>query len=540
VTSETLASALHRVVAHHGDRVALVDAGRAGAPRVTFAELAAEADATTSVLAAQGLAPGDVLLSWLPNVREWLTTHLAAARLGVLVVPLNTRFRAAELASAMRTTGAVAIAVPTGFLSIDYVGILDEVLADGDAPAMRAILAVDCSERGDAPAPAVDGAIDLRAALAAVEDRAAVPEVGRAEDATIAFTTSGTTGSPKLALHTQAAVTAHAANVARALELEPGATLFAALPLYGVFGYSGAMAALMAGATVVLQPVFDGAAAARLFADTGVTHCYGPDPLLRAIVDGAQDDAQLATWRAGAFADFSGEGPEVAAMVEERLGVPMRGVYGSSECFALMSVWPPDAPPEVRLQGGGRPVGADIEVRAVDPESGRVLPAGEPGELQVRGYCVTVGYLGNPESTASSRSDDGWFRTGDLGHVGDDGDFVYLARIGDSLRLAGYLVDPQEIEEHVAGHPAVRRAAVVGVRQPGAGDAAVAFVQLHDGHAAAPDELRAFCRERIAAFKVPREIVVLPDLPTIEGPNGPKVQRARLREQARELLDDAR
>jgi acyl-CoA synthetase (AMP-forming)/AMP-acid ligase II/uncharacterized OB-fold protein len=536
---DTFAGALERLAEAMGDRIAIVDAGREGHPATSFATLHAEVRAAAVVLAEAGLGRGDVLLNWLPNVKEWVVVTFAAASLGVLTIPINTRFRERELASTLQATGAAAIVAPTGFLSIPFTEIIASVLGSGarGSAASNAtrptVFTVDCSPGTDAPPPSLADAVPLTEAIRRVADRPAATG-GRVDDPVVAFSTSGTTGRPKLAVHSQGAVTTHARHVARAFVLRPGARLLGALPLHGVFGFSGAIAALLAGATTVLQPVFDGGHAASLIEETGVTHCYGPDTMLRAILDGASRPGQLESWRAGAFADFSGDGPTVARQVQDSLGIPLRGVYGSSECLALMSLWPEDAPEELRSMGGGRPVSPDIEVRAVDPETGEPLGIGTHGELQVRGYNVTTGYHRDPEVTAASRTQDGWFRTGDLGYVRDDGSFVYLSRLGDTLRLGGYLVDPREIEEHLVSHPAVRRAAVVGVHRAGVGDVAVGFVETASPVEA--EQVREFCRSRIAAFKVPQTIVVLDTLPTIEGPNGTKIQRRQLRELADGLV----
>lgn len=540
---ETFTASLERLAASHGDRIALVDGGRRGVPTTTFSELRAEVQATAAVLADAGLERGDVLLNWLPNIREWVVLTFAAASLGVLVVPLNTRFRRRELAAALSSTEPAAVAVPTGFLGIPFMETLRSVLGADTVeharerwPSLCAVFSVDCSDDDDADLPAMTDAIDLQEAVRTVSGTAS--RWGRSEDPAVSFSTSGTTGKPKLAVHSQGAITTHSQNVAEAFDLSPGACLLGALPLYGVFGFSGAMAALLSGATTVLQPVFSGQEAARLIQAHGVTHCYGPDTMLGAIIEDASTAQQLATWRTGGFADFSGEGAAVARRAQEVLGVPLRGVYGSSECLALMSLWPADAPEELRLQGGGRPVSDAIEVRATDVDSGEVLAPGTEGELQVRGYNVAVGYHQDPSSTAASRTPDGWFRTGDLGFVREDGSFVYLSRLGDALRLGGYLVDPAEIEHHLTNHPMVRRAAVVGVRQQGLGDVAVAFVELEPRGDVEPETLRAHCRSHIAGFKVPARIVVLDSLPTIEGPNGVKVQRTPLRETAERIVRD--
>ena len=179
------------------------------------------------------------------------------------------------------------------------------------------------------------------------------------------------------------------------------------------------------------------------------------------------------------------------------------------------------------------PVDPEIEVRVTDPGTGLRLPDGEPGEIQIRGPNVLAGYLNNPEATAKAMTDDGWFRSGDLGYS-EGTSFVYLARMGDSLRLRGYLVNPAEIEACLMAHASVQGAQVVGVNRPGEGDIAVAFI-IATGTA---DEaaLAAHCRAQMAAYKVPRRIVVVEEFPSINGPNGVKIQKKQLRDMAQSLI----
>ncbi len=195
-----------------------------------------------------------------------------------------------------------------------------------------------------------------------------------------------------------------------------------------------------------------------------------------------------------------------------------------------MASWSPDDPIDRRSPAGGMPISPDIQIRVVEPVTGADLVDEQPGELQVRGPNVLRGYLNNPEATAGAFTDDGWFRTGDLA-MARAGGFVFLARLKDTLRLRGYLVDPAEIEEYLASNPAVAGAQVVGV--PGAaGEQAVAFVRPTPGAAPAEAELIDYCRGHIADYKVPARIVVLDEFPTVQSPNGTKIQKARLREMA--------
>ncbi len=499
----------------HGDRCAIVEGGT----RLTFVDLARESRRVAAGLRTLGLRRGDALAVWLPNFHEWLVLECACGRLGLVMVALNTRHRTAELAPLLSVSGAKALALTPSFRGISFLAMARDV-----APGLSLIAVHEAAE----------GAVPY----AQLREHGEAAAEGTACDLLNVFPTSGTTASPKLAAHDQAGVVEHAKNVARAIHLGRGDVMLMALPLCGVFGFNGAMAALGAGATLVLQVVFDADEAARLVADQEVTHFYGPDGMLQAVIASPAFDRRAArAWRWGGFANFTtGRPAELIEHAEATAGVRLVGLYGSSECFALMSSWRQDDEIETRAQGGGFPVSPEIQVRAGDPDTGAPLMPGERGELQVRGYNVAREYLGNPQATRAAFTADGWFRTGDLGYVNPDGSFVFLTRLTDSLRVRGYLLDPAEVEEYLLRHPSVAVAQVVGVRSPVEGDVPVAFVKLKPGATAGEEDLLAYCRQAIAEYKVPRRICLLDEFPVIMGPNGVKIQRHRLRETAAGLL----
>jgi fatty-acyl-CoA synthase len=501
--------ALHALLAEHGDRIAII----AGERRLTFHELDAEAARVAAGLQRLGLQRGDALAIWLPNVPEWLALFFAAARLGALAVPVNTRARAFELAHVLRTTRARGVVYLSDFLDIDFPHMLQQAARDQ---------------------PELEHVVDVAAGGTYGGLRAAAPlrtPPGQPTDLVCAFSTSGTTGNPKLAAHDQASVAEHSHRVRLAFDLRPGDVLLCALPFSGVFGFNAALGALAAGATCVLEPVFHGADAAALMTRHHVTHLFGSDGMVQAVLDAADVSAGWA-WRRGGIANFAGLARQVIERADAMLGARVTGLYGSSECFALMASWSPDDPIERRALAGGVPVSPEIQIRVVDTLNGAVLPDDQPGELQVRGSNVLAGYLNNPQATASARTADGWFRTGDLA-MARAGGFVFTARLKDALRLHGYLVDPVEIEEYLTGHPAVAAAQVVGVPGPsGTGELAIAFVRLAPGAALSETDLIAYCRGRIADYKVPARIIAVEEFPTIQSSNGTKVQKARLREMA--------
>jgi acyl-CoA synthetase (AMP-forming)/AMP-acid ligase II len=511
---------LDDLLAGDDDRPAVLFKGQT----LTRSQLRLQGAQAAAVLNALGLRRGDALALWIPNGPAWLQLLLAAARLGLLVVPISTRYRAPEVLHLLKVSRARAIVTPAVFLDQDYAAVAAS-LRD-EAPDLQHHLVLE----------QVEGFLAHPLARSAVVP----PQWGQAQDLLVCFSTSGTTGAPKLAAHDHRSTPRHAAQVARALELHANDVLLCTLPLFGVFGFMAALAPLSVGAPVVLHQVFEARSAAEAIQTHRVTHFIGSDGMLDDLL--RQEGLDLTSLRRGALADFSGL---IAPVIEraDALGARFSGTYGMSEVFSLLALAEWEAPVSIRAQAGGRVIDPVIEVRVADPETHQPLAAGQTGEIQMRGPNVLATYLNNPEATARAFTPDGWFRSGDLGLCQPWG-FTYLARMGDSLRLRGYLVNPSEIESVLMRDPGVGGAQVVGVQRPGQGDVAIGFVIPAPG--ADPDRkpteaaLLALCRERMASYKVPSRILTLEHFPVINGPNGVKIQKRILRDWAAHLLDTGR
>jgi fatty-acyl-CoA synthase len=354
------------------------------------------------------------------------------------------------------------------------------------------------------------------------------------------FTTSGTTKAPKFVLHRQYSIARHAELVAPAMGYDrPETVMLQALPLCGVFGYAQAMASVAARAPMVLQPAFDAAEAIDLIKRYRVTDFNGTDDMidrLLAATDPA-DDKPFPSLRAVGYAAFNQALDDIVDRADAK-GLTLFGLYGMSEVQALFTRQPADAPPDIRRRAGGRFTAPDAEARVRDPETGRILPRGETGELELKGPSLMVGYFRNAEATAEALHSDGFLRTGDLGYLlpKEEGDgFVFLSRMGDVLRLGGFLVAPAEIETYLQDHPTVAGAQVVAVATD-KGARPVAFVVPADGAAIDEAALIAHCKAGLASFKVPVRIQALDAFPATESANGVKIQRNKLREMATQLM----
>ena len=490
----------------------------AGAHSATRAELLEQSRHAAAHLSALGFRRGDVLAVWLPDGAAWLQLLFAAAQLGVMMVPISTRYKYEEALHVIQTSRARGMAVATDFLGVDFVGIARRIRSE--VPALLHLFEIDTARGFFAPSGAAPTA------------PAATATSGVPADSLCIFSTSGTTGKPKLAVHDQHGIALHARNVAARADIRPGDVMLCTLSLYGVLGFVQAISALAGGAACVFLPVFDAAATAAAIERHRVTHFFGSDGIFAPVLE--VPGHSFETWRFGGLAEFAGIGAAVIERAERAHGVRLIALYGSSECFAVAALRSPDDDVATRSVAGGTPITPEVEFRVIDPGNGQVLGDGQHGELQMRGYNVMSGYLNNPVATAAVLSPDGWFSTGDLAYA-DGAGFVYLSRLKDSLRLRGYLVDPTEIEAFLCRHPAVAAAQVVGVNRVGEGDIAVAFVR-RCADAADEATLTAYCKAGMANYKVPRRIVFVDAFPQTQGPNGAKIQKNKLRELAEALL----
>ncbi len=536
----------------------------------TFAALDDAARRAARGLSELGVRRGDRVALWLPNCPAYLVLWLGAARLGAITVAVNTRFRAVEVADVVRRSGARALALWPGFRGIPFLDVLGEI--DRSALERLETLVVYGEEDGEegeeaagaGPVGAAGAAAVARAAGAAGTARAlpalpaslagcrrvAFPDLlerppldeDRAApgDGANMFTTSGTTRAPKFVLHSHASVTAHALTMARALGYagRPESGALGMLPLCGVFGFCQATAALAAGSALALASAFDAAEAVRLVDEHRVRCLNVTDDMLMAMFDATPREIALPTVGSCGFAAFAAKPDELRARAEAR-GLRLVGLYGMSEVQAFFSRQPLDAAPERRLLGGGVPLDPAAAVRVRDPGSGRLLAAGgaadEAGEIELAGPSLMRGYFENPDATRETITGDGFVRSGDLGYLTDGGGFVYLGRMGDAMRLGGFLVSPAEIEGHLNEHPAVRGAQVVGVDTEG-GPRPVAFVVPDRGAGFDEEALRDHCGRSLARFKTPARIFAVDEFPTTKSANGTKIRRAELRRMAEERL----
>jgi fatty-acyl-CoA synthase len=510
---------------------------------VSYEQFDHQVHQTAAWLLQHGIQPGDHVAVWLVNRTEWLVLLFAIAKIGATLVAVNTKYRALELQYILTNSQATTLILQLSFKKIDFASVVKDVDAQALSHLQRVIM-LDADD--STPTHLLDRPVITFNPNSLVDDCFAKDAVDPSllADQNIAFfTTSGTTKGPKLVMHTQRTLSEHAQHVASGYHLgEPGDKLLAALPLCGVFGLNSALGAIAAGMPVVLMDFFDGNTAASLIKAEQITHVFGSDEMLRRLVEDAES-MPFPSLKTFGFASFSPRFIDLAKALIPR-GIPMRGLYGSSEVMALFSLQNPAMPIEERALGGGYPAANSLaRVRARDPDSGALCAPSVSGELEIHSPTLFKGYFNNPLATKEAFTEDGFFKTGDLGYVRTDGSFVYQSRMGDTMRLGGFLVDPTEIEQILAEQPEIKSAQVVGIEIKGQ-LRPVAFAITSDSYSdqrqnESIDTHAILTRlsKQLAAFKVPTHLWFIDAFPATASANGDKFQRVKLRELAQQRLD---
>jgi fatty-acyl-CoA synthase len=350
------------------------------------------------------------------------------------------------------------------------------------------------------------------------------------------FTTSGTTSLPKFVLHNQEQVVRHAGDVVNTLDLEAANTMvIQSLPFCGVFGYVYLLATIRAGAPAVMPLIFEATECAELMLRHGATHVAGGDDMFARLIDEGDrltNGAKIPfpTLRNCPYASFNSALADLPKTAYRR-GFPFVGPFGMSEVFSFFSLRRLDDPEEIRTVGGGVPVSDEAHVRVRDPDTGTLLGDGAQGELEIWTPNMFVGYHGNEEATRKAFTEDGYFKTGDLGTSELDGTFTYLGRMGDVLRLGGFLVNPLEIETHLCAHASVADAQTIALATE-RGNRPVAFVIPEQGSEIDETALIGHCKAQLASFKVPIRVIAINEFPSTPSPNGTKIQKGELRRMA--------
>jgi len=519
---------LTALVAEHLEQAPESCALVVGQRQISYRELDQMGLVAAAWLREQGVLPGDRVAVWLVNRPEWLALMLGLSRIGAVLVAVNTRYRAAELQHILSMSGARILIMQPSFRKIDFQSLLQD-LQPHALPDLETIAVID----PETQLPNLNWCSGMAFPDLASTDATELEDKSGDNDLAILFATSGTTKMPKLVMHTQCSLTRHAQCVAAAFLFDqPGAGLLAPLPFCGTFGLVPVIAALAAGARITVMEAFDAKPAVELIRTHQLTHLFGSDEMYWRLLDAVPESVRLDSLRVCGFAAFQTGAAELVQQASAR-GIPLAGVYGSSEVQALFSIQPMQNDTQERCKGGGFPADPEARVRVRDAESGELIDPEQSGILEIAAKGNFSGYYNNPCATSEVIDQEGYFSTGDMGYMRKDGSFVYQTRQGDAIRLGGFLVNPSEIEDVLRECPGVVEAQVIGADVDGV-QSCVAFVIAEPDSDIDADSIRAWLRNIIAPFKVPARVWFLDAFPVTESANGIKIQRAKLREMAAE------
>jgi fatty-acyl-CoA synthase len=457
--------------------------------RLTYGELFERAKRAAGGLQALGIGKGDHVAVLMPNGEDWLTLFYGAALIGAVTVPVNTRFKAAEIDFCLKQSGAKALFHVDRFLNNDYGSMVREIRPD---------LAIDVSK----------GIPSEEMKTVKVEP----------SDLLLIQFTSGTTAYPKGVMLTHDNMLRNAWAAGTRIGVRPEDRYFNCRPFFHVGGSTlSALMSLVFGCCLVTLPTFEAKAALEMLERERCTLISGNDTIFQMLMGHEDFPKRKLALRGG----WAAAGPQTMRAIIDRLGMKqVCAAYGLSEASpnVVMSDW--RDPEALRVEGLALPLpGTEIRI------------SGE-GEIQVRSWSVMKGYCNNPEATAKAFTEDGWLRTGDLGELTADGRLRMVGRLKDVFRVGGENVAPAEVEEVLLAHPAVETAQVVGVPDARLGEVPCAYVTLKSGFSLSERELIEWVKARCANFRVPRYLRVVADFEAIGMTASGKVQKAKLREHA--------
>lgn len=514
IRRETLGDAVDRAAAQWGGQTGWTFEDL----HVSFAEMRRGADEVARSLLALGVGPGDVVAVWLPNLPAYAYTMFACAKIGAVVTAINTRSKLFELEHVLGHSDARVLITADRFLQQDFVAVLGDVLGADAFGANGAIAAsrfpklrhvVGAPNSGDSrllPWPSF-AALGADPALAPRLDE--VQRARRCEEPVLLQYTSGTTALPKGALCNHVYVLNFGAGNMTRLGVGHGEAVLNTQPFYHVGGSCGAVPTpLMIGCNFVIPEYYEVERVLRLIQRERCVSRTGFAAMYLMEMDHPEFERfDLSSLRSG----WCVGPPELMERVRDRMGLSqLLQLYGSTEACGTSGAV--GEPWEKRSRTCGRAYDG-MEIAIVDMETGRILPPGTSGEIVLRGWCTMTGYLKQPEETAKTIDAQGWVHSGDYGMLDAEGYLYFQGRIKNMIRVGGENVSAEEVESMLMRHPAVRAAAAIPMPDPRLDEVVLAIVELKDGAAATAEEIIAFCKPRMANFRVPRAVRFTNDWP---------------------------
>lgn len=543
----TIGDTLDSQTARFPDREVLVHV--ASGERFTYRQFQSEVDRVARGLLSLGIEKGQNVGIWATNYTEWLLTQYATAKIGAVLVTVNPAYRTHELAYLIEQAQLNALVIIGRFRTSDYVEMVNDLvpelrdskpgeLSSTSFPHLRHVVFIPPHDEPTASTP--DGMwrwADLLTQSDNVSQDALCDRQAQChpDDVINIQYTSGTTGNPKGAMLTHHNLLANALHVGDCMEMTEADRLCIPVPFYHCFGcVMGSLACVTHGSTMVIpSEYFDPLQTLRSLEQERCTAVHGvPTMFIAQLGHPNFTQFDLGSLRTGIMAG-SPCPIEVMREVIDRMGASRITIaYGQTEASPVVTQTLADDTIERRVSTVGK-VLPGVEVRLTDPESGREVAVGEQGELQTRSTMVMKGYFNMPQATADAVDSDGWLHTGDLATADEDGYYKITGRLKDMIIRGGENIYPREIEEFLYTHPDVADVQVIGVPDERYGEEVMAWVMLKSDGGASPEEIRDFCRGKIAHYKVPRYVKIAHEFPmTVTG----KIQKFRMREMAVEEL----
>ncbi len=500
--------------------------------QISYGEFNAEVNRFARGLLAIGIQKDDVLALWMTNRPEWLITAVAAARIGALLVPLSTRFKARELGAVLKGSDAKVLVMMDRFEAFDYLKILAEISPDLSPPQLPCLKHIICLTSQ----PLENGFYSFNEVLTIKSEEIVAQVLAEARakcepsDVSNIFFTSGTTGFPKGAMLTHHGVVQNADNVGRLLRLVRDDRLYLPVPLFSVYGWiDGALAAFNHGAAMVLEESYNPEKSLLTMEKAACTVVFGGDAMWIMWLQSRNlikvDFSSVRTALVGG-AEHRPRGHLNAIM--HHFGLKWaHTLYGLSETSAAATMTRADDPLDFLYHSSGRAM-PGVEVRIADPETGEMLRSGSSGEIIIKGFTVMTGYYHRPDDTAKVIDKNGWFHTGDLGEIDGKGNLKFKGRIkGEMFKSGGNNVYCREVEKFYYQNPKIKQVVLVGVPDPEKREVGMLFIELKKGENATEEEMIQFCKGKIAGYKIPRYVRFVTEFPMT---SNLKIRKNKLRE----------
>ncbi len=524
----TIPAAVARAASHYGAHTAVAEPG---GPRLTYRELHERVIATAVVLTAAGVRPGDRVAIWSPNTYHWVVAALGAQTAGATLVPVNTRFTGAEALDVVGRSGAVGLFVAGPFLGTDRLAALRAAdrAEPGQLGRLRLVVRIPVEAgEGDGDGWPDVAVLDWAELERRAADTQAWPDADRAaaltpDDVSDILFTSGTTGRSKGAMSSHRQALAVAAAWADCGQVTSDDRYLVLNPFFHSFGYkAGILVCLLTGATIVPQLVYDAGQSMRLIEAERITVLPGAPTIYQTILDHpARHQHDLSSLRLA----VTGAAVVPVALVERMQAElsfdTVLTAYGLTEAVVATMCRPGDPPRTVATTSGRPTAEFEVSLAGAGPEGA--------GEILLRGPNVMLGYLDDPAATKEAIDEDGWLHTGDIGRIDDDGYLTITDRLKDMYICGGFNVYPAEVEQVLARLDGVAESAVIGIPDARLGEVGKAFIVGRPGQRLTEADVLAHCRERLANFKVPRQVEFRSELP--RNPSGKPLKRL-LREES--------